>query len=125
MSLLVLVPLPGDTRWTGGVSSSLEVKRVEGEIPSKLLSTDPEVTAGKLSGATLSHSFCFLSYSWGFSFTSSANLNSAFSVQRYSGISFFDSRTRFFCYLVASSSLDGAVPGFRVDPAVSPDNIDT
>ena len=52
VSLLVLVPLPGDTRWTGGVSSSLEVKRVEGEIPSRLLSTDPGVRAGKLSGVT-------------------------------------------------------------------------
>lgn len=52
VSLLVLVPLPGDTRWTGGVSSSLEVKRVEGEIPSRLLSTDPGVRSGKLSGVT-------------------------------------------------------------------------
>lgn len=43
-----MVPLPGDTRWTGGVSSSLEVKRVEGEILSRLMSRDP----GKLSGVT-------------------------------------------------------------------------
>ena len=53
VSLLVLVPLPGDTRWTGGgVSSSLEVKRVDGDIPPRLLSTDPGVRAGKPSGIT-------------------------------------------------------------------------
>ena len=47
----------------------------------------------------------------GFSFMSSANLNSASSVQRYSGISFLDTRTLFFfcrC-LVSSSSLDGCL----------------
>ena len=52
VSLLVLGPLPGDTRWTCGVSRSLEVKRVEGEIPSRLLSTDPGVRPGKLSDVT-------------------------------------------------------------------------
>lgn len=50
--MLVLVPLPGDTRWTGGVSSPLDVKRVEGEILPRLLSTDPGVKAGKLSDVT-------------------------------------------------------------------------
>ena len=44
----MLVPLPGDTRWTGGVSSSLEVKRVVDKIPSRLLSADPK--HGKLIG---------------------------------------------------------------------------
>jgi len=47
-----LVQLPGDRRWTGGVSSSLEVKRVEGEIPSSNRLLSVRARAVKLSGVT-------------------------------------------------------------------------